>query len=137
MNEDAVRLWIRKAENDLKIGRDELATAEPATDAICFHMQQCAEKYLKSFLIFHGREHPRSHDIAFIISLCSRLDPTFGELLNEGVQSLTRYAVAVRYDEEMFPTVDEARRALALAEQTKAFVLGKLKEAGFDPGQFS
>lgn len=26
MNEDAVRLWIRRAESDLKTGKDELAT---------------------------------------------------------------------------------------------------------------
>ncbi|MCL6542641.1 MAG: HEPN domain-containing protein, partial [Roseiflexus sp.] len=66
MNEEAVILWIRRAESDLKIGRDELVTEDPATDAICFHMQQCAEKYLKAFLIFHGKEIPRTHDIAFL-----------------------------------------------------------------------
>ena len=54
MNEDAIRLWIRRAESDLKIGIDELATDKPVTDAICFHMQQCCEKYLKAFLIFNG-----------------------------------------------------------------------------------
>lgn len=32
--------WIRKAENDFKIGKDELSTEEPATDMICFHMEQ-------------------------------------------------------------------------------------------------
>jgi len=31
MNEDAVRNWITKAENDLKIARDEMATDEPVT----------------------------------------------------------------------------------------------------------
>jgi len=46
MNEDAVSLWIRRAENDLKIGKGELLTEDPATDAVCFHRQQCAEKYL-------------------------------------------------------------------------------------------
>ncbi len=51
MNEDAVALWIRRAENDLKTGKDELATEEPATDTVCFHMQQCCEKYLKAFLM--------------------------------------------------------------------------------------
>ncbi|MBO9324535.1 MAG: HEPN domain-containing protein [Roseiflexus sp.] len=49
MNKEAVILWIRRAESDLKIGRDELVTEDSATDAICLHMQQCAEKYLKAF----------------------------------------------------------------------------------------
>ena len=44
MNEKTVRAWIAKAESDWKTGRDEMATENPATDTICFHMQQCAEK---------------------------------------------------------------------------------------------
>jgi hypothetical protein len=30
MNEEAVILWIRRAESDLKIGRDELVTEDPS-----------------------------------------------------------------------------------------------------------
>lgn len=47
-NHESVANWIKKADNDLKIGKDELGTKEPATDGICFHMQQCSEKYLKA-----------------------------------------------------------------------------------------
>ena len=36
MNEETVRQKIRKAENDLKIGKDEMNTENPATDAVCF-----------------------------------------------------------------------------------------------------
>jgi len=48
------KLWIKKAENDL-VAAEHLLTARPHTpyDTICFHAQQCAEKYLKAFLIFH------------------------------------------------------------------------------------
>jgi len=35
-----IKDWILKAESDLKIGKDEIQTKDPATDAICFHMQQ-------------------------------------------------------------------------------------------------
>lgn len=56
MNEDTVKNWIIKAENDLKIGKDEMATEKPATDGVCFHMQQCVEKYLKAYLIYYGKE---------------------------------------------------------------------------------
>ena len=42
-----VRNWLIKAGNDLKIGRDEMKTAEPTTDMVCYHMQQCVEKCLK------------------------------------------------------------------------------------------
>jgi len=56
MNEETVKKWITKAESDLKIGKDEMLTDRPATDAFCFHVQQCVEKYLKAFLIFNGKE---------------------------------------------------------------------------------
>ena len=50
--QDVVKNWILKANNDLKTGKDEMETDEPATDTICFHMQQCVEKYLKGYLSF-------------------------------------------------------------------------------------
>lgn len=49
MNEQTVKSWILKAESDLKTAKDELATPKPATDTVCFHAQQCVEKYLKAF----------------------------------------------------------------------------------------
>jgi HEPN domain-containing protein len=134
MNEEAVSLWIRCAESDLKIGKGELATEDPATDAICFHMQQCAEKYLKAFLIFHGQEVPRTHDIAFLILRCVQIDPEFQQLVGWGVPSLTTYAVEVRYDTLIFPSVEETKHAVALAEQVRDFVSAKLSEKGYKGG---
>lgn len=132
MNEETVRNWIRKAENDLKIGKDELSFPEPATDMVCFHMQQCAEKYLKAFLIFHGKEYPKTHRLAVLISLCAQIDREFERLMGEGVDRLSRYAAALRYGEEFYmPDVDEAQQAIELAERTKRFVLDKLKAKGF------
>ena len=52
---DWVHLWIRKADNDMKTSIDELATEHPATDTVCFHMQQCVEKYLKGYLVKMNR----------------------------------------------------------------------------------
>jgi len=67
----------------------------PTTDAICFHAQQCAEKYLKAYLIFNGKEVRRTHDIAELISQCSEVDPEFAELNQIEIVSLTimRYKI--------------------------------------------
>jgi len=46
--------WIEKAEGDLKVARRETQTADPVYDAVCFHAQQCAEKYLKAVLEEHN-----------------------------------------------------------------------------------
>ena len=43
--------WVSKAENDFEVAHLVRFRAElPIADAICFHGQQCAEKYLKAFL---------------------------------------------------------------------------------------
>lgn len=132
MNKDTVKKWIQKAENDLKIGKDEMATPEPAGDMVCFHMQQCAEKYLKAFLIFHDREYPRSHNLEALLELCSRIDYEFQRLVDEGVAGLTPYATTLRYAEEFYsPSLEEVNQAICLAEKVRDFVRKKLQERGF------
>ena len=129
MNEDTVKNWIAKAENDLKIGKDEMSTEKPTTDGICFHMQQCVEKYLKAYLIYHGREFRKTHDIAELIELCSEINPEFKELYKIGAVELTDYAVEVRYGEEIyFPTLEEAKEAIEIAEKVKEFVMTQLED---------
>ena len=133
MNEETVRNWIAKAESDLKIGKDEMLTEGPATDAVCFHMQQCIEKYLKAYLIFNGKEIRKTHDIAELISNCSEIDESFKTLLKPDIVKLTDYAVEIRYGEDFyFPSVDEAKEAIEICEKVIEFTMNKLKEKGFE-----
>src|SRR5207249_11604075 len=46
--------WLHKAENDRKVARREMESPDPVHAAVCFHAQQCAEKYLKAFLEERG-----------------------------------------------------------------------------------
>ena len=47
----AVAEWVSKAEGDfVTAGRELRARKSPNYDAVCFHTQQCAEKYLKAIL---------------------------------------------------------------------------------------
>lgn len=127
----SVRAWILKAESDLKVARDELATENPATDAVCFHSEQCAEKYLKAYLVYSFQEIPRTHNIAELIYRCMEIDAAFRALLETDVPSLTSYAVAMRYPgSELFPSPQEARRAVEFAEMARAFVLERLVQKG-------
>lgn len=131
MNEQTVLQWIYKAENDLKIGKDEMQTEEPATDAVCFHMQQCVEKYLKAYLIFHGKEYPRTHRLEILIALCAELESDFLVLVEWKVPQLTAYATTLRYGEEFYmPSIEETHQAIALAERVRAFVRNKLQSGG-------
>ena len=59
---DLVKLWVKKAESDLITASNSLKILpEPPFDTICFHAQQCAEKYLKAFLIFHEVKFEKIH----------------------------------------------------------------------------
>ena len=89
MNEDTARKWILKAESDLKIAKDELTMENPVTDAICFHAQQCAEKYLKAYLVYNNKEIRKTHDIAELIKMCSEIDSEFNKLNREDIVALT------------------------------------------------
>jgi len=132
MNEKSVTEWIKKAESDLKTGKDEFMTFEPATDTICFHMQQCVEKYLKDFLIFNGKEIKRTHIIEELVKDCEDIDSEFHQLFEVGIQNLTDFAVELRYPGEfMFPSVEETKEAIKIAEKAKAFVMEKLRKKGF------
>jgi HEPN domain-containing protein len=127
MNEDMVKLWLIKADNDLKAGKDEVLTENPATDTICFHMQQCVEKYLKAFLIYKGKEISKTHNMALLLQLCIEVDGDFLQLREIGTDEMTVYAVDMRYPNDFYmPPLDETLKAVHIAELTKSFVVAKL-----------
>src|SRR5262245_21074392 len=86
----STREWVRKAEGDFVAVR-KLARGEPAHDALCFHSQQCAEKYLKALLEELGLAVGRTHNL---LALWSRLVPHHGSLrrFRRGLDFLTRFA---------------------------------------------
>lgn len=102
--------WVQKAEGDWLTAQREFA-AEPANyDAVCFHSQQCAEKYLKALLQARGTAFPKTHDLEQLIDL---LLPDLPELQTwrAFAKALTESAIAVRYPGESVG-VEEAREAL-------------------------
>jgi len=88
--------WIAKAEGDYKVANDEWQLPDPVCDAICFHAQQCVEKYLKAWLTEHDVEFPRTHDLPALAKLCF---VTFPELIRflPDFNFLTSSSVEVRY----------------------------------------
>ena len=124
---DLVKAWIKKAENDLITAENSIEIKpDPPLDIVCFHAQQCAEKYLKAYLVYHNIEFEKTHDLRQLVFSCSRVEKEFLEIL-EISKRLTDYAVDVRYPlliEE--PTIEEAREAIMMAKKIKKFVLRKL-----------
>ena len=53
--------WVEKAEGDFATaGRELRVRRQPNYDAVCFHAQQTAEKYLKAFLHENGVIFPKT-----------------------------------------------------------------------------
>ena len=126
---DVVKGWLRKAENDLKVARNTLETmGEPPLETVCFHAQQCVEKYLKAFLTHHEIEFPFTHELGDLALLCSTRDKSFENFITR-VNLLTPYAVEMRYPEiESEPSLEDTKTALEIAEEMKVFVLERLPE---------
>ena len=122
-----VQNWLRKAENDLKIGRDEMQTAKPTTDMVCYHMQQCVEKYLKAYLVQHQAFFRRTHDIAELIEQCKEIDASFDSLYKYQADSLTIYGVEIRYPDDFYmPTQEETKASIQITLTVRDFVQAKL-----------
>lgn len=125
---DLAKKWFNKGNNDLIAGEYILSMPNPPVDIVCFHSQQAAEKYLKGFLAFHGRETPKIHDLEELISMCEEIDSDFAELLDTASE-LSGYAVEVRYplEADYNITIEEARHAIKDAKKFKELILNKLK----------
>ena len=116
--------WFAKADADLEMARRALRPDRPFPDMACFHAQQCAEKYLKGFLVAHDVPFRLVHDLGYLISLCSGLEPAFEGLRPAG-RLLNAYIATSRYPSELTqePDVEAARQAIDLAQQIADFVL--------------
>jgi HEPN domain-containing protein len=94
------REWIQKAEGDFATASREIRVRKsPNYDAVCFHAQQCAEKYLKAILQEAEISFGKTHHLIALLELVLALDPSW-ELLRSQLQSLNAYSVSIRYPGE-------------------------------------
>ncbi len=113
-----VRDWVVKAEEDYEVVRALIRKRKPnVNNAVCFHAQQCAEKYLKAFLIRHRIAFPKTHDLLDLLELAKQADSTL-ELLRPDLAHLEPYAVEFRYPGE-FATRQEAKRSVRVAARVR------------------
>jgi len=121
-----VARWREKAEHDFKAAEHAMELAhEGLTDIVCFHCQQCAEKYLKAFLLYRGVAFPRTHDLRLLLDLVPT-EITLG-LQRDQVVPLNRYVIEGRYPGDWEPiTVAEAQAALEMAQAVRQAVLKQL-----------
>jgi len=109
-----VKQWMSYGNEDLNLARHGLTLAEKAPfRLIAYHAKQCAEKYIKAYLVFHEIDFPFTHNISHLLELW----PGTGwddKLLD--AEELTTFAVSTRYPGEEEPvTESEAKHAIEIA----------------------
>jgi HEPN domain-containing protein len=129
---EVARDWVRKAEEDLTNAEYVLTLKEHCPlGTVCFHCQQCAEKYLKALLTCRAVAYPRTHDLARLAGLLPEEDGRV--LAREEAGSLTRYNVEGRYPGDWNPpTRDEAEKAVAIARKLREAIRGRLPQEACD-----
>jgi HEPN domain-containing protein len=100
---------------------------------VCFKSQQASEKALKAYLYAQGKRAVLGHALLELGRVCARFDFDFDEL-QSAYRRLDRYYITTRYPNGLPGLIpaeyfeeDEARRALALAEQIVALVESKIQ----------
>lgn len=120
--------WVGKAEDDLRNAAHTLRLGRACpTGTVCFHAQQCVEKYLKAYLVWQGVYFPKTHEIeALVLLMPGKVRPT---LSAEEQVLLTEYAIGPRYPGWRDVPLSEARRAVALARNARKHVRSLLPKA--------
>lgn len=103
---DLLHQWLRKADGDLRAAY-RLADAPEDFDAVAFHCQQAAEKYLKARFALTGEVPPRTHDLRRLMSALQSTE-TFTAAEEIMADLLTPFGVAIRYpgEDDEPPVVD-------------------------------
>lgn len=110
-----VKQWLKSGDEDLRLARHGLTLKSGCPyRLIAYHAQQCAEKYLKAYLIYKNIDFPYTHNISRLLELCAK-EANWSESVWEA-EELTPFAITTRYpgeDEEV--TRKESLRAINIA----------------------
>jgi len=110
----STREWITKAEEDFSaaVALSRLRK-KPLWAPVCFHAQQCAEKYLKARLNEASISFYKTHDLEQLLNQILTVEPLWAAF-RPSLKLLTDSGVLPRYPGNVF-TKTEARRALNTA----------------------
>lgn len=123
--------WVQRAQNDLRNAEHTLTLVDDCPfDTVCFHAQQCAEKYLKALLLARGVRFPRTHDLIELVLLLPEADRS--EVSKTGLRTLNPYVNEGRYPETEEPLDrSDAESAVAIARGVRDAVRALLPQDTF------
>lgn len=116
--------WAQKAEGDYASALWLQQAPNPTHDAICFHAQQCIEKYLKAWLQEANLPFPRSHDLEELLDLIVQTIPDWNSWQAD-FQVLTTHAVDFRYPGKS-ATASDTLHAMQICDQVRRAIRASL-----------
>ncbi len=125
MSDEVLPQWIERSEEDFHLAQIALRQRKfAAYNSVCFHAQQCAEKYLKAFLVRHKIAFRKTHDLRDLRRQCAEVDRTF-DLLTDSLLLLNQFAIDSRYPG--LPLMKEdAQETVKAMKQVRQFVRARL-----------
>lgn len=92
-----------------------------------FHVQQCAEKALKSYIVLKKGSVKKTHDLVQLIDMCMEIDKNF-EVLRQLAAELTPYETAGRYPDNSFkkPSQERIQELIEQSEYIFNFVTDQI-----------
>lgn len=119
-----VQQWIEKADEDRLVVHQLFEADSIARGTMGFHCQQATEKYLKAFLIFHGIEPERTHNLEFLLEQCASIDTSFSDI---DPLNLTDYGIEVRYPGDFLePSIGEIKELMLIINQIREKVMARI-----------
>ena len=116
---------VRKAETDfLMMKAGQQISAPDIHDAICFHAQQCIEKYLKAWLQEANIRPPRTHELNVLLNLIVPTHPEWRAWRTDFVE-FQPHAVDVRY--ETFATAAQVEHAVDVCTEVRTAIRAVLQ----------
>ncbi len=110
--------WVEKAEEDYRVALSlRRLRRYPAHNSVCFHAQQCVEKYLKAVLEQHGVVIRKIHALPTLLDQCAEHYPLLSATRADMVR-LSAYAVEFRYPGET-ATETDARIAVDIMKRSR------------------
>ena len=97
--------------------RELQAGNAPNYDAVCFHTQQCAEKYLKARLQEANITIERTHNLSRLLDALLPVEPTW-DTLRSYLRALTVYAINFHYPGDSADK-EEAQEAVRLCRKVR------------------
>jgi HEPN domain-containing protein len=118
--------WVKKAEEDFSaIEQLFFYGKKPLYSIVCFHAQQCVEKYLKAYLTEINIEFEKTHRLTPLLDLCLPTQPGW-DLQRDALKVLTGFAVLFRYPFEVQVDRKDAQNAVEITQEIRTMIRAEL-----------